>query len=377
MANAAAATGADPRKRNLAILGAVTAFFFILAIVAVIQQARSLAPKFESRPFFPGLAEHINDLGAITVTSKSGTFHLQLQQGKWVVVEKNSFPADVGQIRGIAVGVADLTMLEPKTGRADWLTYVGLGAPDKGGDAVNLTLADMSGKPMAEVLVGRSQGAADELGRQTLYVRRPNENQSWLARGALTPKPNAADWLDQNVINIAAARVKGASVTPAMGPAYTLSRDTKDQQDFKLVELPAGRSLSFDGSPDGVAGAIVGFTIEDVDKAGSFDFSKAPQSVFHTFDGLDVTVKIATKGMDHWATIAAVGMNPATQTEATAINARLNGFAFKLPEMKMEQIVSPREVLLKPPGGPATTAPPAFPGLPPGIPGVPGPPRPR
>lgn len=361
MANATAGVGADPRKRNLAILGAVTAFFLILAVLAVIQQSRSLAPKFDQRPFFPGLTEHINDLGAITITSRSGTFHLQLQQGKWVVAEKDSFPADAGQIRAIAVGVADLTMLEPKTGRADWLTYVGLGAPDKGGDAVDVTLADMMGKPMAEVVVGHSQGAADELGRQTLYVRRPNENQSWLARGALTPKPNAADWLDKNVINIAANRVKGATVTPAMGPAYTLSRDTKDQQDFKLLELPPGRSLSFDGSPDGVAGAIVGFTADDIAKADQFDFSKAPQSVFHTFDGLDITVKVATKGMDHWATISASGMVPATQTEASAINARLNGFAFKLPEMKMEQIVPAREVLLKPPGGPAAAATPATP----------------
>jgi hypothetical protein len=372
MANATASVGSDPRKRNLAILGAVTAFFFILAILAVIQQARSLAPKFEERPFFPGLAARINDLGAVTITSKSGTFHLQLQQGKWVVVEKNSFPADAGQIRAVAVGMAELTMLEPKTARADWLTYVGLGAPDKGGDAVDVTLADMSGKPMAELVVGHTQGATDALGRQALYVRRPNENQSWLARGALTPKPNAADWLDRNVINIARDRAKGATVTPATGPAYTISRDSKDQQDFKLLDLPAGRSLSFDGSPDGVAGAIVGFNIEDVAKADQFDFSKAPQSVFHTFDGLDVTVKIATKGMDHWATLSAAGMNPATQTEASAINARLNGFAFKLPEMSMEQIVPAREVLLKPPGGPPTAAPPATAAR-----GAPGAPRAR
>src|SRR5260221_6081060 len=158
-------------------------------------------------------------------------------------------------------------MLEPKTGRADWSTEGGIGQPDKGGDGVNLTLADMSGKPMAEVLVGHSQGAADELSRQTLYVRRPNENQSWLARGALTPKPNAADWLDKNVITIAAARVKGATVMPAMGPAYTLSRDTKDQQDFKLLELPAGRSPSFERSPHRGGGGACCFLLEDVYKA--------------------------------------------------------------------------------------------------------------
>ena len=45
-----------------------------------------------------------------------------------------------------------------------------------------------------------------------------------------------------------------------MGPPYNLARETKDQQDFKMLDLPAGRALSFEGSPDGVASAIIGFT---------------------------------------------------------------------------------------------------------------------
>ena len=346
----------DPRRRNLAIFGGITALFVVLAVVAVIQQASSLAPKFAQRPFFPGLTDRINDVAEIAIVSKSGTFHVRLTQGKWVVVEKGGFPADAAQARSVAVGVADLITVEAKTNRADWLNFVGLAAPDKGGDAVDVKLTDTMGKPMAEILVGKSQGTADDLGRTALYVRLPNDNQTWLARGNLAPKPNAADWLDKNVIAIARDRVKGATVTPPTGPAYTLSRDTKDQQDFKLLDMPPGRQLSFEGSPDGVGSAILGFDFDDVAKADQFDFGKAPQSVTHTFDGLDVTVRIAAKGMEHWATINATGTNPMTQNEAMAINARLSGWAFKLQDEKFGQFVAARETLLKPPGGPATPA---------------------
>src|SRR5262249_15595014 len=153
----------------------------------------------------------------------------------------------------------------------------------------------------------------DDVGRTSLYVRKPDENTSWLARGNLAPKPNAADWLDKNVIAVARDRLKGATITPPTGPSYVLTRDSKDQQDFKLVDMPAGRSLSFEGSPDGVASAALGFTFDDVAKADQFDFSKGPQSVTHTFDGLDITVKIATKGQENWATISAAATNPMVQ----------------------------------------------------------------
>ena len=359
MASVTAGLPADPKRRNLAILAGATVLFVVLAVVAVWQQSASLAPKFEPRPLFPGLMDRLNELGEVSITSKTGTTHIKLQQGKWLVAERNNYPADLGLLRTAVTGIVDLTMVEPKTGRADWLNYLGLGDPAKGGDAVDVKLSDASGKAMAEVLVGKSQGTPDDLGRTQLYIRRPNENTSWLARGNLAPKPNAADWLDKNVIAIARDRLKGATITPPTGPGYQLARDSKDQQDFKLLDLPAGRSLSFEGSPDGVASAALGFTFDDVAKADQFDFSKAPQSVTHTFDGLDITVKIATKGTEHWATISAAATNPMVQAEADALNAKAGGWAYKLPEMKKEQLVATRETLLKPAGGPATPGQPA------------------
>ncbi len=364
---AATAIMADRRKRNLTILSGVTLAFVLLAVLAVYQRAAQLAPKFEPRAFFPGLSGQLNGVTEVDVTSKTGTLHIRQMQGKWNVAERDSFPADAMQVAAAGRGLGDLEIIEPKTARADWLNYLGLGAPPMG-DATEVKLIGAGGKVLADLLIGQAQGTPDELGRSLLYVRRPDQNQSWLARGYLTPKAAVADWLDKNVVAIARDRLKGAVVKPPMGPSYTLARDSKEAMDFKMLDLPRGRELSFEGSPDGVASAIIGFSFDDVAKADQFDFNNAPQSVFNTFDGLNVTVKIASKGMDRWASVSAQAGNPMVQSEADAINARNKDWAYKLPEMKVNQILAARETLLRPADEPAGKAPA---GLPPGLLGAP------
>jgi hypothetical protein len=347
---AAATMMADRRQRNLAILGGVTLLMVLLAIVAVYQRSASLAPQFEPRAFFPGLTGQLAGLNEIEIVSKTGTLHIRQTDGRWVVVERDSYPADVAQVRAAGTGLADLQIIEAKTSRADWLNYLGLGAPPMG-DATQMKLSGSGGAALAEVLIGQTQGMPDALGRTSMYVRKPNENQAWLARGYLVPKAGIADWLDKAAVVIARDRVKGAVVDPAEGPTYTLSRDTKEAQDFKMLDLPRGRELSFEGSPDGVAGAIIGFVYEDVAKADGINFANAPQTVFNTFDGLNITVRVANRGMERWATVSAEATNPMVQAEADTINARNRGWAYKIDEMKANQIVATRETLLKPVGG--------------------------
>jgi hypothetical protein len=345
-----AAATTNRRGRNLAILGGVTLLGLVLAVVAVYQRTASLAPQFEPRPFFPGLTEQLAGLNEIEVASKTGTLHIRQMDGRWVVVERDSYPADPAQVRAVGMGLADLEIIEAKTSRADWLTYLGLGAPPEG-DATQLKLTGAGGAVLADILIGQTEGTPDALGRSSMYARRPDETQSWLARGYLTPQASTASWLDKGAVVIARDRVKGAMVDPAEGPSYTLSRGTKDMPDFKMLDLPRGRELSFEGSPDGVAGSIVGFVYEDVAKADEIDFSNAPQSVFNTFDGLSITVKVANRDMERWATISAEASDPMVQAEADSINARNQGWAYKIDEAKANQIVATRETLLKPPGG--------------------------
>jgi hypothetical protein len=340
---------ADRRQRNLVILGGVTLLMVLLAILAVYQRAASLAPQFEPRALFPGLAGQLAGLNEIEVTSKTGTLHIRQMDGRWVIAERDNYPADVNQVRAAGTGLADLQVIQAKTSRADWLNYLGLGAPPAG-DATQMKLS-AGGTVIADVLIGQNQGTPDALGRTSMYVRNPNENQSWLARGYLVPRAAIADWLDKTAVVIARDRVKGAVVDPAEGPTYTLGRDSKEAPDFRMLDLPRGRELSFEGAPSGVAGSIVGFVYEDVVRADTINFMNAPQTVFSTFDGLNITVRVATRGMEKWATVSAEATNPMVQGEADSINARNLGWAYRIDDFKASQVGATRETLLKPVGG--------------------------
>jgi hypothetical protein len=119
--------------------------------------------------------------------------------------------------------------------------------------------------------------------------------------------------------------------------------------DFKMVDLPRGRELSFEGSPSGVAGSVVGFVYQDVARADQINFANAPQTVFSTFDGLNITLRVANRGMERWAAVSAEAANPMVQQEADAINARNRGWAYRIDDFKANQIVATRETLLRPP----------------------------
>ncbi len=299
---------------------------------------------------FPGLTEQLAGLSEIEVATKTGTIHIRQTDGRWVVVERDSYPADAGQVRTAGTGLAGLQIIEAKTSRPEWLATLGLDAPPAG-QATQMKLTGAGGMVVADILIGQTQGTPDALGRTSMYVRKPNENQSYLARGYLVPQAEIAAWLDKAAVVIARDRVKGAVVDPAEGASYTLARETKEMPDFKMTDLPRGRELSFEGAPDGVAGSIVGFVYEDVAKADQINFTGAPTTVFNTFDGLNITVQVASRGMERWATVSAQATNPMVQAEADSINARNRGWAYKIEEFKANQITATRETLLKPVGG--------------------------
>ncbi len=349
---------ADPRRRNLAILGAVTFVFVVLAFVSVTQNASEMAPKYQPHLFFPDLKNQLDDLAAISVESKSGKFTIRYDKAKgWVIVEKGGFSADETQVRQTAVAMAELEAIEPKTSNPEMLSYTGLVDPAKGGDAAGVTLFDSTGKALAALLLGKTDEATDAQGRTGIYVRKPGDNQAWLARGYLVAKPDIGDWLNKRVLTIARERIKETVVTPLEGDAYTVSREKKDDPDFKLAEIPAGRALVYDGAPDGVGAAIVGFTFDDVQPTANFDFSRAAQVNSTTFDGLTVAVKLILQGQTYWASILAAGSTPESQAEAATLNARAGGWAFKLPDYKAKQFLTPLDNLLKPAGGANQPAP--------------------
>ncbi|HEY6578377.1 MAG TPA: hypothetical protein VIY09_03575, partial [Rhizomicrobium sp.] len=166
-------------------------------------------------------------------------------------------------------------------------------------------------------------------------------------------KADANQWLDKQVVDVDLARVQEVDVDPAIGPSYEVRRDKPTVADLNLVDLPKGREIAYQGAADGVAGAITGFTFDDVRPARNFDFSDgahAARVVTRTFDGLTVTVHTIQQDRDYWAIVSAEGApgRLQAQQQARTIDARAAGWAYKLPVYKGRQFMTTLESLLKP-----------------------------
>ena len=350
---------ADPRRRNLVILGGFTILFVVLALIALMQRAHEMAPKFERRLLFPELRNHLSELAAIRIESKSGRFTIRFENGKGWVVAEGGYPADGEQVRQMAVAIAELEIIEPKTARAEWLPYMQLDSVRNG--ATKIALLDGANHALADILVGKSNDVADATGRTGVYVRKAGDNQAWLALGYVVPKPSIGDWLEKRVLAVARERIKETAVTPLQGEGYTVYREKKEDMDFKLADAPAGRELIYAAAPDPIGTAIVGFTFDEVKPAATFSFNQADRVTTTTFDGLTIAVKIIQESGAYWATVLAAGVTPEAQSEAAAINARAGGWAYKLPSYKARVFLTTLDTLLKPAGGPTSTPAPAKP----------------
>lgn len=339
---------ADARRRTLAILAAAAALALLLAALALHGRNAATSPTDAPHPLLPGFAERLHDVTAIHIESaKHGTVDVAFLPMKgWVLPARDNYPASFDAVRQLLGGLASLETVEPKTARPEWFGFVDLVEPPKGNGA-RIVVRNAAGLAMADVIVGKTEESLS--GGAMLYVRKANENQSWLAKMPAPPPLGLDAWMDRDIVSVDRARIARVEFAPASGPAFTLVRDTPQTPAFRFKALPPGREPALEAIDNAGAG-LSAFAFEDVAPRGTFDFSNGARIVTRTFDGLVVAVEAVREGDAVWARLtasAAPGANDAAK-EARAINAKVYGWAFRLPEAEASAFTATLESLLAP-----------------------------
>ena len=197
------------------------------------------------------------------------------------------------------------------------------------------------------------------MARLGLFVRKPNETQSWLVRAEYQPHSDQTDWIDKNIVDVDRSRIQSTTVDLPDDKSFEVRREKPADTAFKLAVVPAGREMGDSATADGLATAITGLSFDDIKPAKEIDLSTATQVVTKTFDGLSITASVVHIGPEYWAEFGAMSMvnNPEIGKQARSINARVNGWAYKLPDYKGAQFMTPLESLLKPKDGKPAAAP--------------------
>ncbi|BCW87399.1 hypothetical protein sos41_05280 [Alphaproteobacteria bacterium SO-S41] len=345
------------RGRGLMWLTLAAAVSAAIAGAAIVSNRAANTATEMNETMYPGLVAA--SANAATIKIESPTVYVTLNKGadgKWVVADRSNYPANPDGVRALILSIAQLQLIERRTGDINRLGALDLTTGTSGtGHAVTITGAD--GTVLAAVVAGKVQGRAAGNSLGTLFVRRAGEEQTWLARGGIAIPASVGATLDKTLFTIDPKRIKSAAFAPRGLAAYTLSRATPETPDFTLDNVPEGKEAQPAGVLQTPATAIAGLTFDDVMKADAVDMKDATAATFTTFDGLTIKLTIVPGGPDSAFALFAVTADetatPEVKAEAAAINARTGGWGYKLPAYVLTNLVPTLESLVQDKAKPA------------------------
>ncbi|GJL56129.1 MAG: hypothetical protein NPIRA02_32610 [Nitrospirales bacterium] len=294
------------KLKSLLMLTGITLMVTIGALL--LNQERQDRPEQNGKLFFPDLMNRINDIRTMTIETKDGTVTLVRESSTWSVQERAGYTAAVEKIKPVLIGMAELRIREPKTKNPELHEKLGLLNHDaEGSSSTLLTLKTEDAEPTASVLVGNQRLAKSASTKSELYVRKPDETQTWLVAGNLPILKLPEEWLNNDLLTVANKRVQRVRVTHADGEILTVYKDTPDALDFKIDGLPNEAKVNSQFNVNNVATTLAQLTMEDVRKSDAFEFSakNSVKAVLETFDGLRLTVETMPKDDVTFGKIAA------------------------------------------------------------------------
>jgi hypothetical protein len=272
------------------------------AAVAMVVAQPGIAPVRQvNEPAFEELRSDPDATAKVILTTNAGSFTLLRETADhWVAMERFGYAVDSAKVRELIVALADMRLIEAKTSRADRHARLELedpGAEDARSRQLRLETAD--GSLLAEAIIGKQRQRATGNQGSGTYLRRPGEAQSWLASGGLRLDENVVDWLDHQIVDLDGARLRQIDVRPLDGEAYTIERAMPGGP-LALAGSAAGETASA-ANLGRLAGALSSLRLEDVRPRADLLWPETlPSITFTTFDGLELTVELATIEGTDW-----------------------------------------------------------------------------
>jgi hypothetical protein len=327
--------------RRVALLFAIG--IVVIALAAWLSsRSRTGQSSIAGTRVLPGLQGSLNEVTQVRITKADKTVTtLNRETSDWVVGERG-YPADSGKLRQLLLDLAALKAVQRKTRIAS--NYPVLGVEDVTSPNATGARIDIVSPGKTWSLIAGNTGDSNDC-----YVRVVHSAQSLLASPLVQVEANPKLWLDPTIVDIAQNRISEIDERPAKGLAFSVSRAQKTQADFTVHGIPRGRELTGADAADTMGSALSNLTLTDVRKTTSpppaTDLSHA---VFKTFDGLEIDVTGYQDAKHHYIDVSARATGKSADAEARRINAQTQGWDYRIPGYRYDEVFQSLDALLKP-----------------------------
>ena len=250
----------------------------------------------------PGLANNLNGVSKFTVTEVGNAVLSQVSKSEngWVVDSRDSYKANIAAVRHMLTNLAEAKLTEAKTSNPD--NYAKLGVEDVSNEKAQGVLFSLEGLGGSNDIIFGKDGTS---GKNTQYVRRTNEKQSWLINKKLNIKRDVTDWLQKDILDLPPERIKSVQIQHPDGDVVNIANDGEEEYEYTLdATVPEGKEL-FESEVYQVANALSSLQLRDVTSFSKLNTESISPvvTIFKTFDGLTITTKSYALGDENYFTI--------------------------------------------------------------------------
>ncbi|MBM4103326.1 MAG: DUF4340 domain-containing protein [Planctomycetes bacterium] len=283
--------------KKLTILGIVA----VIAIAAAIVVNQASKPRQISNlvigPLVGGL--DVDQIAKITISGQKGEQKTTLSrnEGKFVIVEKDNYPAGVKKVNELVAQCLDIRTAELRT--EDPAFHKDLGVTEDSAKSV-ITLWDAENKPIVGILI--SESSEENRGA---YVRLASENKVYLTLNSPWISAVPMDYVDKEILKVNTGKIVEVTITDPNQHTYALQSKDGGQTITSPITLPTGKRLK-ESDCKRVFNAPGGIQIEDVAAANKLEGLKLDRRYVCKLDDSTVyTFQLGEKDKKTWLAAAA------------------------------------------------------------------------
>lgn len=315
------------KPRTLGVLAAITGGVLAAAYFATRGEggSSSAAQGAKADEFlFPGLRAGADSIVELRVSQGTKAARITREQGKneWRVATLGGYPANGERVRDTVRALVEARIIERKTARKE--SHASIGLEDPAGESARSVLVEAigaDGKALARLVLGDVAPSAStrfDPSAMQRFVRRADEDQSYLVGGRFPADPSSTAWVSRSIGEIPGSRVREVRIARAGDEGVVASRADASAE-LAIQDVPTGRSIKDPTAVPRLAQALAFLTLEDVKPAsesatlGDFDGGTVFEAI--TFDHLMVRARVLKVGEEYWTRLEAmVEPEPAAAT---------------------------------------------------------------
>ncbi len=341
--------------KSVAVLGVCAVVSVAAAAFGVSQRVGFETSDFQGQRVFPDLLDQAANVKEVVVTQGGEVKTFRLDGDQWGLAESDGYPVHNNLVTKVMFGLSNMEYLDAKTALPKRHADLQLEPPTtRAANSQQVVLKSAGGDVIAELLVGRANYFLPETTTGGMYVRKPDENQTWLVRGLVDIGVEPRDWLQRDIIDMPLNDVQRVEVTHPDGEVQLIRPNPDVTGGFEFENMPDGMKLKSEFAPRNIAAVINSFVLNNVRASSNvtLDPAQAYTGVYTLNGDVQLTLRMWQRDGTQYLRLSAAYEGDDPNSEAVKnvaeINARADGWTYLVPEYQFEQISKKFSVVTEP-----------------------------